>query len=281
MDQSDLDTRWWNFSREVVATTVFAACGACGPASDPPATGDGSGDTSIGDTSIGDTSIGGTEEPSEGSGGPTGGQTTTGEGSTSGSSGQGNGPADCECAEDEVCVAWADDVCLFGGGFTKMCMSRSECEGECSCEEICEAACVPACDYSEDDVEFWCGSVNIPTCDVLEQNCPEGEKCVPYAAGGEGSWNEVECTEIIGQAGLGDACTYEGGIVPTDDCDAGLVCTSGEFLDQCEGEFCCTALCELDDPAACAGLEPLICLSYFDPEAPPGMFEEIGACMSP
>ena len=55
----------------------------------------------------------------------------------------------------------------------------------------------------------------------------------------------------------------------------------GDFVEGCDAGGCCSSFCELDDPQACAGLEPMMCLSYFDPEAVPMGFEQLGICVVP
>lgn len=59
-------------------------------------------------------------------------------------------------------------------------------------------------------------------CDVFAQDCPPGEKCVPWANDGGGVWNATRCSPVDDDpAAPGEPCTVEGG--PTsgiDDCDA-------------------------------------------------------------
>lgn len=305
----------------------------------------------------------------------TGSDTITGDGDGEGdgdgdTTGDGDGeppptPDACGCDEGEVCVGLADSACAFGSGFSLICIDASDCLGPCTCETVCGEACVPSCDYAV-SVDFWCDSLGgLNDCDVLEQNCPDGEKCVPTegfddntcvpaggdAAAGEpcfgggggedncdaNSWcyaanggeptcqpfctPEAECedpdqscgifnsgviamcldncnpTEVEacvegstcapnaegeqpfvclpgGSNGLGqgDPCNF------VNDCSPGLGCFSADYVDGCESNFCCSSYCELDDPDACAGLEPMMCLSYFDPDPPPAGFEQLGLC---
>jgi len=64
------------------------------------------------------------------------------------------------------------------------------------------------------------------TCDVYTQDCPDGEKCMPWAADGGQSWNGTTCSPIVATPGqVGDPCTVEGSAVSgLDDCDEGAMC---------------------------------------------------------
>jgi hypothetical protein len=80
-------------------------------------------------------------------------------------------------------------------------------------------------------------------CDTWAQDCSEGEKCVPYAMDGD-SWDCSKCVPVLGEQAAGEACSYDGPVEGTDDCDASSWC----FTD--EGEGICHAFCEgsIDDP---------------------------------
>jgi hypothetical protein len=63
-------------------------------------------------------------------------------------------------------------------------------------------------------------------CDIWNPNdCPEGEKCMPYASGGS-SWDALKCIPIAENPKvLGDECNAPlGGAGGEDDCDGGLFC---------------------------------------------------------
>ena len=64
----------------------------------------------------------------------------------------------------------------------------------------------------EDD---WGG---VSECDPWAQDCPEGEKCVPYASTAQ-TWDSNKCVQIMGSGQVGDLCTYGGFVEATDDCD--------------------------------------------------------------
>lgn len=60
-------------------------------------------------------------------------------------------------------------------------------------------------------------------CDSFAQDCPEGEKCVPYAASGS-TWNALKCVPIMGDKASGEDCTYADPFESTDDCDGSTFC---------------------------------------------------------
>jgi hypothetical protein len=60
-------------------------------------------------------------------------------------------------------------------------------------------------------------------CDQFLQDCPEGEKCVPYSSAG-GNWDASKCVPIMGDAKPGEPCWYGGIVEATDNCDASSIC---------------------------------------------------------
>ncbi len=90
------------------------------------------------------------------------------------------------------------------------------------------------------------GTVNFE-CDLYAQDCPEGEKCMPWANDGGGSWNATRCSPIANDPGqVGEPCTVEGsGSSGIDDCDQGLMCWS---VDSKTNEGICEDLC-IGDPS--------------------------------
>lgn len=91
-------------------------------------------------------------------------------------------------------------------------------------------------------------------CDPYQQDCPEGEKCVPYGPENGSGW-ENKCVPIMGQGEPGDPCWY---VDATDDCGEGSVCWAVEDVN---GELVgtCHALCggspdnpECPDGSICA-----------------------------
>lgn len=91
-------------------------------------------------------------------------------------------------------------------------------------------------------------------CDVWLQDCPAGDKCMPFAAFG-GSWDDFMCSEVAAAPGQpGDPCTAVGaGTSGIDDCELGSMCWDidevtniGTCVQQCDG---CPEEPSCDDPA--------------------------------
>jgi hypothetical protein len=79
-------------------------------------------------------------------------------------------------------------------------------------------------------------------CDVFAQDCPDGQKCMPYANDGGGSWNAAKCTPLDANPKQpGDDCIADGGGVSgIDNCDEGTMCW---FLDE-NNEGTCIEMCD-------------------------------------
>ncbi len=69
------------------------------------------------------------------------------------------------------------------------------------------------------------GGVSIE-CDIWAQDCPEGEKCMPWANDGGSSWNATRCSPVDpAPAQPGDECTVEGsGVSGIDNCEVSSMC---------------------------------------------------------
>lgn len=63
-------------------------------------------------------------------------------------------------------------------------------------------------------------------CDIWAQECPEGEKCNPYAADGGGVWDGAKCFPVDPRPdGPGEPCTAEeSGVSGIDSCAEGSMC---------------------------------------------------------
>ncbi|HWB73880.1 MAG TPA: hypothetical protein VG755_02970 [Nannocystaceae bacterium] len=81
-------------------------------------------------------------------------------------------------------------------------------------------------------------------CDPFEQDCPRGEKCMPWADDGGDEWNANRCTPLAPLTGqVGDPCTVEGAATSgIDDCELGAMCwhvdpdtNTGECVGLCAG----------------------------------------------
>ncbi|MDC0719673.1 hypothetical protein [Nannocystis bainbridge] len=79
-------------------------------------------------------------------------------------------------------------------------------------------------------------------CDPWVQDCPAGEKCMPYSGDGDNSWESLKCTPIMENAGqTGDPCTVEGtGVSGIDSCDLAHMCWN---TDPDTGEGTCVKFC--------------------------------------
>jgi hypothetical protein len=112
-------------------------------------------------------------------------------------------------------------------------------------------------------------------CDVWAQDCPPGEKCMPWDASGGTSWNALKCSPVDpSPAQPGDPCEVEGsGVSGIDTCDVGSMCwdvdsetNTGYCVSFCEGSAA-AATCA-DPEALCTifneGVLPL-CLPVCDP----------------
>lgn len=112
-------------------------------------------------------------------------------------------------------------------------------------------------------------------CDIWTQDCPKGEKCMPWANDGGNSWNATRCSEVADTPDQpGDTCTVEGGGVSgLDSCDIASMCWG---VDGDTNEGVCAAFCEGDasnpvcsDPeTGCSTSNDgvlILCLPYCDP----------------
>ena len=123
----------------------------------------------------------------------------------------------------------------------------------------------------------------IENCSLFEQNCPDGQKCMPYANDGGNNWNATRCVPIDPDPdAVGEPCTVEeDGVSGIDSCDGTSMCFD---VDQDTLEGTCFAFCGGDEsdptcPNACdfctiSGDGVLtICLPTCEPlaqECPPG-----------
>ncbi|PRQ03196.1 hypothetical protein ENSA7_53360 [Enhygromyxa salina] len=87
-----------------------------------------------------------------------------------------------------------------------------------------------------------------PDCSVFEQDCGEGEKCVPWIDPDGSPWLGFTCVPVLGEQGVGEPCTldFEDS---SDDCDAASSCFSFSIFDGV-GAGQCHAFCtgSGDDP---------------------------------
>lgn len=112
-------------------------------------------------------------------------------------------------------------------------------------------------------------------CDIWAQDCPKGEKCMPWDNAGGSSWNATRCSPLDENPGqAGDTCTVEGsGVSGIDDCALSTMCwnVDGETnMGVCVG-FCMgnesNPICP--DPGTGCSITNngvlILCLPYCDP----------------
>jgi hypothetical protein len=129
------------------------------------------------------------------------------------------------------------------------------------------------------------GGVNIE-CDVWAQDCPRGEKCMPWANDGGSSWNATRCSPIEPDPmGVGETCTVEdSGVSGIDDCELGAMCWNvdadtlmGTCVAQCSGTEA-NPECPADFSCMISNAGTLtLCLPSCDPLAPACAANEICA----
>jgi hypothetical protein len=88
----------------------------------------------------------------------------------------------------------------------------------------------------EDDIP------NESECDPWAKDCPDGEKCVPYASDGGNVWNGNKCVPVTGDGAIGDTCVWGGIVAATDDCGDDSICwdvmdVDGQNLGVCT-QYC-------------------------------------------
>lgn len=90
----------------------------------------------------------------------------------------------------------------------------------------------------------------VKECDIWAQDCPETEKCMPYADNGESSWNATKCTPLDANPGQpGDECMADGGGVSgVDNCAVGSMCW---FLDANDVGTCAPMCTGSEDAPMC------------------------------
>ncbi|MEM7152079.1 MAG: ribulose phosphate epimerase [Myxococcota bacterium] len=79
-------------------------------------------------------------------------------------------------------------------------------------------------------------------CDLFAQDCPRGEKCMPWSNDGGGTWNALRCSPIAREPGAaGEPCTVEGNAFSgIDSCELGAMCWD---VDEETNEGECIAMC--------------------------------------
>jgi hypothetical protein len=103
----------------------------------------------------------------------------------------------------------------------------------------------PTEDTWDDGCNFLCepdGGFTDIECDVWAQDCPDGEKCMPWAYDGGSAWNGTRCSPVADfPAEIGEPCVAEGsGVSGIDNCELGSMCFG---VDEETLEGLCVGLC--------------------------------------
>jgi hypothetical protein len=99
------------------------------------------------------------------------------------------------------------------------------------------------------------GGTDECACDMFAQDCPQGEKCVPYQQGD--TWDCNICADVLGDHVAGEACSFDS-MAGTDDCDATSWCFGSEEEGTCHA-FCTGTA---DNPECAPGLQCMITNAY-------------------
>ena len=121
------------------------------------------------------------------------------------------------------------------------------------------------------------GTVDIE-CDVWLQDCPKGEKCVPWANDGGEVWNATRCAPVEPDPDLpGEPCQTEApGLTGIDTCALGSICWNvdqetleGTCVAQCTGSAD-KPICADPDSGCVTGADSVlnVCLAFCDPLIP-------------
>lgn len=126
-----------------------------------------------------------------------------------------------------------------------------------------------------DDSGSSTGVVIPEDCSILDQDCPRGFKCMPWANDGGSSWNDTKCVPVVEDpSAAGEPCTVVGnGLSGEDDCDGMSMCWNVDIetnLGTCqlfcigpEEEPTCADSCQVC-PQSSEGLI-LLCFDRCDP----------------
>lgn len=115
-------------------------------------------------------------------------------------------------------------------------------------------------------------------CDFFENECPRGQKCMPYAWDGGAFWNASKCTPIArNPVALGEPCVApEGRTGGVDDCAAHAMCWNvdsetemGECVSFCDGSPAVPSCIDPLTPCTFLGesVPFMLCLPQCDPVA--------------
>jgi hypothetical protein len=100
-------------------------------------------------------------------------------------------------------------------------------------------------------------------CDLFGQDCPEGQKCMPWADDGGNAWNAAKCSPVDPDPGqVGDPCLVEGsGVSGVDNCDVGVMCYN---VDPTTNMGTCYEICGGSPAAPVCEASEAVCAIYND-----------------
>lgn len=99
-------------------------------------------------------------------------------------------------------------------------------------------------DDSADEQDDFVPPTDLPHgigCSVFEQDCDEGDKCVPTT---NPDFSPSRCVPVLGDKTVDEPCTFDGGRAGTDDCDATSHCWPIDWEDGPPYAGTCRPLCE-------------------------------------
>ncbi len=103
----------------------------------------------------------------------------------------------------------------------------------------------PTTTSETDDGTMFIETPDIPVvqdCSTYEEDCDDGQKCMPWANDGGSSWNALKCVDVTGEGLAGDPCLVEGsGVSGNDNCDLHHMCWD---VDPETLEGTCVAFCD-------------------------------------
>ena len=115
-----------------------------------------------------------------------------------------------------------------------------------------------------------------PECNLWEQDCPRGEKCMPWDDTGAGWWNTVRCSPVADDPNaVGEPCAVVGSAVSgIDDCVLGAMCWDvdpktnvGECVALCTGSEVDPTCANPCDVCTISSGPLILCLRGCDPLA--------------
>ncbi|MCA9661349.1 MAG: ribulose phosphate epimerase [Myxococcales bacterium] len=97
------------------------------------------------------------------------------------------------------------------------------------------------------------GGPGVNECDIWLQDCPDNEKCMPWANDGGNAWNATKCSMLDPNAALvGDECDG-GGVSGEDNCELGSMCY---YVDSETNKGVCVPFCTgSQDNPMCGNLQ--------------------------